>query len=434
MKPLSTLLTIVILIALGLGMITACQPTTPKEAPAPQPDTSGEAVSIRYQSWRLSEEASVKLTDILLADFNKQYPNIKVEYDPVTWEERNEKLTSQIIAGECPDVGMILGSEVPQFADQMLDLTDYWAEAKMEDQFFPAAIETVKWNDRFYAVPLELNTEDGILYNADMFEQAGLDPEKPPQYLDELVEYGRKLTGDGTYAFETLGVDPVDTLIFAWPYILQSGAELYDEEGLKKNLNSPEVLKQWEWFINLYNVEKMVPNPLEMHYTNSMDLFAQEKIAIYHGGPWNVDVVTEKNPAFKDKLRVAPLPYARDGKQVVVVDNAVYVIPKCAPNPDEAWKFIVHMTNDAGQELFLSNAGFLPARIAVTQSEAMKNKPLHKTWADELSFGVVKTRTPKYNEAMHVLWEELQNAWSGKKDPKTALQDASQRINTEVFE
>ena len=44
------------------------------------------------------------------------------------------------------------------------------------------------FNDRLYGVPLYADVS-ALFYNKDLFEQAGLDPNKPPTSLAELREY-----------------------------------------------------------------------------------------------------------------------------------------------------------------------------------------------------------------------------------------------------
>ena len=52
------------------------------------------------------------------------------------------------------------------------------------------------FNDRLYGVPLYADVS-ALFYNKDLFEQAGLDPNKPPTSLAELREYADKITALG---------------------------------------------------------------------------------------------------------------------------------------------------------------------------------------------------------------------------------------------
>ena len=52
------------------------------------------------------------------------------------------------------------------------------------------------FNDRLYGVPLYADVS-ALFYNKDLFEQAGLDPNKPPTSLAEMREYADKITALG---------------------------------------------------------------------------------------------------------------------------------------------------------------------------------------------------------------------------------------------
>ncbi len=74
------------------------------------------------------------------------------------------------------------------------DITDMFRAANMEEQYFPAYLDGGRNAEgRLVGLPLFAGAE-GLFYRTDYFEQAGLDPKKPPKTWVELVDAAKKLT------------------------------------------------------------------------------------------------------------------------------------------------------------------------------------------------------------------------------------------------
>ena len=114
------------------------------------------------------------------------------------------------------------------------------------DQLYDWAWDQTLFEDQTYGIPFETDVRV-LFWNKQLFEEAGLDPNKPPTTWDELWEYADKLdkkNADGTYdriAFFPLwnaGFNPF------WAYL--NNAPLIDAEG-NPVINSPEAVETLEW-------------------------------------------------------------------------------------------------------------------------------------------------------------------------------------------
>ena len=402
-----------------------------EEAPAEE-TTASEVITLRFQDWRLSEETPSKIADGLIADFEKENPNIKIELDPVTYDDHVEKFSTQAMGGAPPDIVAVVISDIPQLASQLLDLTKYVKDSGIMSLIYPNLDGFCLHEGKYYGIPLNVASAEALYINVELFEKAGLDPNKPPIYWEDVLEYGKKMTGNGVYGYVTPGKADMNALTYIYPVLLQSGKPLKTEEDWKNNLNTSEVLKQFSFYMNLYLKEKIVPNPLDIDFREAQTLFAQEKLGIYPGGPWNIGGILEKNPAMKDKMRVVNYPYPKGGKPVVTIDGSNYVIAKDTKHPEEAWKFALYMSSEKAQALNLT-AGFLPSIQSIDLSEEyLKNNPLMKAYVDQISIGQTRLVSVHYNEVAKIMWEEEQKAWAGSQTPEQALKNASERIN-QVF-
>ncbi len=148
-------------------------------------------------------EASVREAFLERVDeFEKANPNITV--DPQEWEWEVGTFGSQLAGGTLPTT-----FQIPFTYGQTLiergQLSDITAEVEglpYAEDFNPDVLANVQDGDgNIYAVPTAVYGL-GLHYNRQMFEEAGLDPDKPPTNWDEVREYAKQIsdaTGQAGY-------------------------------------------------------------------------------------------------------------------------------------------------------------------------------------------------------------------------------------------
>ena len=128
------------------------------------------------------------MVDQLVCDWNTENPDRPINLTYIVHAEMVGKIALGIATGDVPDLmGMDL-IYAPQFenAGQLVDVTDKikdWPELATAS---PGHMTVATFNDRLYGVPLYADVS-ALFYNKDLFEQAGLDPDKPPTSLAELA-------------------------------------------------------------------------------------------------------------------------------------------------------------------------------------------------------------------------------------------------------
>lgn len=127
-----------------------------------------------------SEDYPGKTWDQYIADFNKDYPNIKVEVETATDYAESSLLRLQ--SGEWGDIMMIPAVDAAELSTYFLPYGDI---ATMEQQVrFPS-----QWayKDTVYGVASTGNAQ-GIVYNKKVFEEAGITelPKTPDEFIAAL--------------------------------------------------------------------------------------------------------------------------------------------------------------------------------------------------------------------------------------------------------
>lgn len=156
----------------------------------------------------------------LVADFNKQYPHIKVEYEVMSWAEGPKKFDVALNAGDPPDLyfGALNGSYVS--TGLVLPLDSYMTPQIKED-FLPGTLETMQMNGKQYGIPIYQSLW-GWGGNKRILTEAGVDYKKIQEKgwtWTEFLEIAKKLNkklpnGTQQYAITTDGTstDFIDML------------------------------------------------------------------------------------------------------------------------------------------------------------------------------------------------------------------------------
>ena len=127
------------------------------------------------------------MVDKLVEMWNAKFPDRHINLTYIPHAEMVAKLAQAIASGDVPDLmGMDL-IYAPQFekAGQLVDLTDLIGNLPELKTASPGHMMVATFDKRIYGVPLYADVS-ALFYNKDLFEKAGLDPNKPPRSLPEL--------------------------------------------------------------------------------------------------------------------------------------------------------------------------------------------------------------------------------------------------------
>ena len=110
-------------------------------------------------------------------------------------------------------------------------------------EFWPGALKSVTWNGKTYGVPTN-NETMALIWNAEIFKDAGLDPETPPATWDDVVTYSAQIkektgkNGYGMVARVNAGNTPFRFMPQLWAYGGGALDEAEAEPDLQDDLRS----------------------------------------------------------------------------------------------------------------------------------------------------------------------------------------------------
>ncbi|MGR5063533.1 extracellular solute-binding protein [Photobacterium sp. DNB22_13_2] len=127
------------------------------------------------------------VNEVIKPEYEKRYPDVEL----ILTNDGN--LETRMAAGDYPNVyAGIFGYMVPRYAKlgRLMYLDDFDGFDEMTDRIEPQFME--KHFGRQYYIPWHATTQM-MIYNKELFREAGLDPELPPETWDELLNAAEKI-------------------------------------------------------------------------------------------------------------------------------------------------------------------------------------------------------------------------------------------------
>ena len=196
-----------------------------------------QKVSLSY--WGLFEDQQT-LAPIIL-DFEKENPNITVNYIKKDIKDYRQKLTTQISQGTGPDVFKFHNTWYPMFSQILLPLpTDVITKDEFDKAFYPVAKKDLTNNGAIYGIPLEIDTL-ALFTNTEILKQAGV---AVPKNWNDFINAARGLTvkdQDGKIKTAGVGFGTFDNVVHAPDIVsllfVQDGVNLNDLSSSKPKVS-----------------------------------------------------------------------------------------------------------------------------------------------------------------------------------------------------
>ncbi len=397
--------------------------------------SSGEKVTITY--WHIFPEGDEfkPVHDELIRRFNESQDQVYVEDLGISFFDFLDKMNTAIPAGTGPDVAFYdLGESLHRAeAGAIVDLTPYIERDNFDmSQFYPWTEEFGTYEGHWYGLPFAGGGRI-LVYNKDMFVEAGLDPEQPPKTLDELEEYADKLTKlDENGEIEVLGFHPSLGNVSIRDYVLNRGGSFFDENSTP-TINSTINLETLEWYVRMTNKYglKQVQSLQAASSTTGIDPF----LAGYVAMEVNVDDFYKKLSESDVNYGVALVPGVNEGENATQGSSFDLEIFDHGDQAkiDAAWEFIKFMTSVESQQYWASeNKWPSTNQRAMESSEEFQNDPVWQVILQSLE----QTKVIKYERTVPNWWNllvaEVETAQSEQKTPEQALEDAQSVIEIAI--
>lgn len=220
--------------------------------------------------------------------------------------------------------------------------------------------------------------------------------------------------------------------------MMMSGGEVISEDGLSVDgvLNSDEWIQAFTFYSDMFNTLKVAP---QSDIGEPRDLFAEGKLAMYLGGPWNVKQLAELDLPFE--YAGSRHPYF-DGGEVVTPTGGWHIGGNAkTAHPEEVGTFLHWFTGtlEGGQAWFNYGNPALSANQLTNEwmynSEQFSEHPwslLQLTIDEAATNPVPRPLIPGYLEYEQILQTVFSDIRNGV-DVEEALQSGVERIDSELY-
>jgi len=329
--------------------------------------------------------AAAHLVDL----WNTTHPD-KIELTTIPDNQMVTKLATGVQATETPDLVSFDLIYMPDFmkAGFLVDLT---ADLKANPNFASVAkayIDIATYEGKLYGAGFTPDVSI-LVWNKDLFKQAGLDPEKPPRTIGEIHEDAKKIRalGPDIYGFYFSGACPGCNIFTTSPMMVAAGSKILPANGNDEALTGDGVKQVLETFKAMWK-EGLVPKNAQADSgANFSSVFKSGKVGIQGTGGFLLSELKRDVPNMN--FGVTFLPGAKDGQVSSFVGGDVVAVPKGSKHVAQAKAFIAWELTDEAQLEGLAKNNILPSRPALADNKYFAADPRVVVTAKALGVGYV---------------------------------------------
>lgn len=385
------------------------------------------AAAQKITFWHYWDGANLLAIETLIKQYEQTHPGVTIEAVFIPGAELLTKLQTAIIAGETPTMAIADLVAMPLLikTGALLPLDDYIAEAGIDlADYFEGPLVYGLYEGKRYSLPVSANTL-ALFWNKDLFKKAGLDPDRPPQTWEELVEFGRIIkekTGKWGYELFTAGGEGTtwQWQVFLWA----AGGEFLTPDLSSPAFNSGagvRALQFWVDLVHTYQISPLAP----------WGLFGRGEAAMVMDGSW----MTQFFPLQVDfELGTSPFPYPADGRPATNLGGEQIFIFKCDPELERAaWDFIEWFSSTEIQVQWCRLTGFLPIKRSVAADPTyvawVKNaRPLLLPFIEAMEYAHPRPPVPDYPRISDIVAHYIVEALYQRMTPAAALDAAAAEV------
>jgi multiple sugar transport system substrate-binding protein len=349
---------------------------------------TANAVEIEY--WQYTYKARVEAIDKLIANFEKANPDITVKHTSFPYADYRKKVSIAISSGDGPDLVQLYYGWLNDYRDGGLIQPlpkDTFPHDEIESNFFKM-VSSMKVDGDYWGLPTAVRSL-ALFYNNDLFSEAGLSG--PPETLDQMVEYAKKLTktdSAGNYIQVGFAVDTDGQDHHFWREVLirHFGGQPYSNDGQKVTYNTDAGAEALKYLTDFEKTHKTGSNGF---MNRGQDAFAAGKAGMVLDGSFRISKFNKTDGL---NFSISELP-GHNGTRYNFSSfwaNALSTKAK-GEKKEAAAKFLKYLTSEEAMQVWLDTVGELPAKPSVALVDANKGHPQYGPFIRGLDYATATT-------------------------------------------
>jgi multiple sugar transport system substrate-binding protein len=396
---------------------------------------TGATAAVKINVWTgLSGDDKGRFEEMIKA-FNTSQREVEVVPSFYQWDLMHSKLVASAQAGGTPDALLMWVTVMPEMAQfgALQPMDDLLPEAgvKAED-FVPRAWNLGVIGGKRYGIPMDTHIL-GLYYNTELFEKAGLNPNKPPVTMEEFVTAAKKLTVGPNQWGVAISSSTAWPVRYWMGFLHQEGGKMFTEDLKKVAFNDAKGKAAFQFMADLIHVHKVAPPVM----TDPNKAFLTKQAAMLLIGPWVINSALRQEGL---KFNTAPMP--RIFGQFGTWGMSHQLVLGKQPDRTKqlaAMKWIRYMSENS---LTWVKGGQAPARRSILNSAEFKAMPLWNAFTPGIQPEAGWVLNPPIKAQTKVFTHDpaspLVSAWESivqkKKTVDQALADAEKGVNAILAE
>jgi len=391
-------------------------------------------------NWDVANANSFVIIDEAIARFEKEHPGIKIHYySGVLKEDYSEWFSRKLLAGQEPDVFMVLGTDFKQFSSMgVMKNLDELISKDLDfdkDKYFSSAFCTGKYGDAQYALPYE--TVPTLMFvNKTLLTKEGIEMPAQEWTWENLNEICERVTKD---LDEDGMLDQFGICNYGWlDAVCSNGGEIFESDGSECYFTDDKVVDAVKFIRQLnalYQGQKVTKEDFNAGNVAFMPLtFAEYRT--YKTYPYKI----KRYANFK--WDCITMPAGSEGDNLSQVDTLLMGISAHTKKEKLAWEFLKLLTYDEQiqTDIFRYSQGASVLK-AVTQSQEAENIVQEDMEEGEtvisgnllgrvIEEGHISPQFKRYEQAMALADGEIGKILENDKSVESSLKILQRTINS----
>lgn len=359
--------------------------------------------------------------------YNKSHKN-QVKLEIIPNDDMEGKVGGASQTDSLPDILAGDVVRIPYWASEGIftDITEQIDGLDNKADLQQGHIEAGTVDGAEYTLPF-ITDVSVMVWNKNLYKEAGLDPEQGPKSIAEFTEQAKKvaaLNKDGVAGSYLAGQSGGALVFDLFPSVWADGESVMNKDGSEATLDNDSMKGVLDAYKELANTTNgLGAGSKEETGATWTAPFANGKIGVM---PYPNTSTTALFDAEKDggfEVGVAPIPGTKEGKTSTFLGGDAMGISKDSKHVAQAWNFLYWlMQSDAQKEVF-ADQGDTASNIQTLKTAYKDADPRIQTINSVIIDGNGQTpKSPAFNEAFNAAgspWQLLvQNAVWGSGDLK----------------
>lgn len=396
----------------------------------PQPDVMPDGRTPVRVFLLLISTGQVEFYDWAEQAFEAQNPDLDViveQFPGSSLKDFEIKLRLRFSSGQAPDLFHVNTNVAAELA--ALDLLEPAPPSiveRIEANSLNGFVETAgRFDGTDYGI-----VSDGVwtalYYNKDMFREAGLDPERPPQTWDELIEVADRLTirqPDGTPTRAGLSLRKsgfkAGTAEKWMTFLYSAGGRAFSEDGTQAMFDSDAGRAALDFYHTVLFDRRIDSVDLE----GDQQGFGQQRVAMFIREAHVMGWLRDNYPDLD--FGVAPIP--RRDTSISAAGTYMFAVSGDSPHPYAAWRFAEFLMSDSSYTRYARAAGVLPMTDAVASMPVYTSDPGMRVFLDQAARST--GGFPRASRAADILGAYIERFCYGHLTAEEVLERATRDVN-----